>query len=83
MSEAHQSPRKVPEPIETTIKATATQQVIGNPNNITEEATSIVDSFEQNERIIKNLKPLLKKNCLHLGQNSIVTWKSFEIWLIE
>ena len=30
----------------------------------------------------KVTKPVLKRNCIHLRNNVIVTWKSIEIWPI-
>lgn len=32
---------------------------------------------------MKYLKPALKRNTLHLRNNVIVGWKSFEIWVIQ
>lgn len=32
---------------------------------------------------MKYLKPALKRNTLHMRNNVIVSWKSFEIWVIQ
>lgn len=29
------------------------------------------------------IKPVLRRNCFHLGQNVIVSWRSFEVWLVQ
>ena len=29
------------------------------------------------------VRPVLKKNCLHLQNNIILTWKSFEIYVVK
>jgi hypothetical protein len=37
-------------------------------------------SFAIDETDINQMKPVLKRNCIHLRNNVIVTLKSFEIW---
>ena len=76
------SPRRVSEQLNASMNIQG-GQLYGFTHDIIEEATSGVDTFEANEKLISNLKPVLKKNCLHMGNNVICTWKSFEIWLIQ
>ena len=32
---------------------------------------------------LNRIKPVLRKNCFNQGNNVIVSWRSFEIWLIK
>jgi hypothetical protein len=82
-SNTKMSPRRVSEQLNQSMNAQGQQQLYGFTHDIIEEATSGVDTFEANEKLISNLKPVLKKNCLHMGNNVICTWKSFEVWLIQ
>ena len=58
------------------------QQLYGFTHDIIEEGTSVGDITLLDGAMLHKLKPMLKKNQLHLGNNAIVTWKSFEIWMI-
>lgn len=49
-----------------------------NADQVEEEAF-----WEEREEILKYLKPALKRNTLHMRNNVIVSWKSFEIWVIQ
>ena len=39
--------------------------------------------LNQSEADLSLIKPVLKRNFFHLGNSVIVSWKSFEVWLIN
>jgi len=33
------------------------------------------------EKHINQMKPVLRRNCLHNRNNIVIQWKSFEVWI--
>ena len=56
------------------------EQRLDLPAHLTQADKSSIAASLYNLSLVK---PVLKKNCLHLQNNIILTWKSFEIHVIK
>ena len=59
----------------------ATGNTAFSPHN--QQDMSCSSNFMEMDRTLTMIKPVLKRNCLHLQNNVILTWKSFEIQVIK
>ena len=56
------------------------EQKLDYPAHLAQADKSSIEASLYNLSLVK---PVLKKNCLHLQNNIILTWKSFEIHVIR
>ena len=55
-------------------------------HSITESSRQLNDKqllVDADELDLSLIKPVLKRNFFHMGNSVIVSWKSFEVWLVS